>query len=79
MNCLHSFRTKNKLKSHEKVCLNKGFCRTVMPSEKDKILEFNQYMSDKIPYIIYADTEFLIKKKQQMDAQIIQKILQQQK
>ena len=34
-----------------------------MPSEKDNILEFNQYMkSDKIPYIIYTDIESLIKK-----------------
>ena len=34
-----------------------------MPSEKDNILEFNQYMeSDKMPYIIYADIESLIKK-----------------
>ena len=34
-----------------------------MPSEKDDILEFNQYMkSDKIPCIIYADIESLIKK-----------------
>ena len=33
-----------------------------MPSEKDNVLEFNQYMkSDKIPYIIYADIESLIK------------------
>ena len=49
-----------------------------MPSEKDNILEFNQYMkSDKMSYIIYADTESLIKK--QMEVQIIQKILQQQK
>ena len=33
-----------------------------MPSEKDKILEFNQYMkSDKMSYIIYADTESLIR------------------
>ena len=32
-------------------------------SEKDNILEFNQYMnSDKMPYIIYADIESLIKK-----------------
>ena len=35
----------------------------VIPSEKDNILEFNQYMkSDKMPYIIYADIESLIKK-----------------
>ena len=30
-----------------------------MPPEKDNILEFNQYIkSDKIPYIIYADSIF---------------------
>ena len=35
-----------------------------MPSEKDKILKFNQYMkSDKMPYIIYINLEFLIKRK----------------
>ena len=34
-----------------------------MPSEKDIILEFNQYMkSDKIPYIIYAAFESLFRK-----------------
>ena len=34
-----------------------------MPPEKDKILELNHYMtSDKMPYIIYADIESLIKK-----------------
>ena len=26
LNCLHSFRTKNKLKSLEKACKNKDFC-----------------------------------------------------
>ena len=32
--------------------------KNLMPSEKDGILEFNQYMkSDKMPYIIYADME----------------------
>ena len=35
-----------------------------MPSEKNNILEINQYMkSDKISYIIYADTESLIRKR----------------
>ena len=64
MNCVQSFRTENKLKSHEKVCKNKDFCETVMSLEKEKILEFNQYMkSDKMQFIIYADIESLIKKK----------------
>ena len=63
LNCLHSFRTENKLKSHEKVCKNKDFYGIVMPSEKDNILEFNQYMkSDKMPYIIYDDIDSLIEK-----------------
>ena len=34
--------------------------------------------SDKMPYIIYTDLEFLIKKKK-MDAQIMLKVPQQQK
>ena len=34
-----------------------------MPSEKDNILESNQYIkADKMSYIIYADIESLIKK-----------------
>ena len=67
MNCVQSFRTENKLKSHEKVCKNKDFCETVMSLEKEKILEFNQYMkSDKMQFIIYSDIESLIKKKRWM-------------
>ena len=63
LNCLHSFRTENKLKSHEKVCKNKDFCNIVMPSRKDNISEFVQYMNSyKTLYIIYADMESLIKK-----------------
>ena len=41
---LHSFRTKNKLGSHKKVCESKDFCNAVMPSEETRILEFNQYL-----------------------------------
>ena len=50
----HSFTAENKLKSHEKVCRNTEFSEIVMPSEKDNILEFNQYMkSDIMPYIFF--------------------------
>ena len=63
LNCLHSFRTKKKLQSYEKVRENKDFCGMVMPLEKDNILKFKQYMkSDKMLYIINADIESLIKK-----------------
>ena len=61
LNCLHSFKTKNKLESHKKVYENKDFCNDVMPSEDTKILKFNQYqISCKTPFIIYADFESFI-------------------
>ena len=63
LNCLHSFKTENKLKSDEKVCKNKGFCGILMSSEKDNILQFNKCMkSHKMPFNIYADIKSLIKK-----------------
>ena len=63
LNCLHSFRTKNKLESHKRVCQKKFFCNVIMPSEDTKILEFNQYQkSDKSPFIIYADLECITEK-----------------
>ena len=58
LNCLHSFRTKNKLEFHKKVCENKDFCNVIMPSKDNKILKFNQYnKSDKEPLILYVDLE----------------------
>ena len=43
-----------------------------MASQKGNILQYNQYQkSDKMPYIIYADLESLIKK--WMDVQTFQK------
>ena len=70
LNCLYSFRTENKLQSHEKLCKNEDFRGIVMPSEKDNLSEFNQYMkSDKMRYIIYAGIAKWIY------AQIIQKNL----
>ena len=52
--CLHAFRTKNKLKSYEKVRKDKDIYGNVTPAEKIKIIEFNQYMkSDKMPYFCW--------------------------
>ena len=59
----YSFITENELKSHEKLCKNKDFCGIILSSEKSNVLEFNQYInSDKLSYIIYADTELWIKR-----------------
>ena len=63
LNCVHSFRTKNKLESHEKVCEKKDFCNVIMPSEDTKISESNQYQkTDKALFIIYADLECITEK-----------------
>ena len=33
LNCLDSFRSKNRLESHQKVCENEDFCSILIPSE----------------------------------------------
>ena len=59
---LPSFRQNKALESHEKVCENQDFCDVVISFEDIKILKPNQYLkSDKMPYIIYADLESLVK------------------
>ena len=63
LNCLHSFRTKNKLELYKNVGENKDFCNVIMPSQDTKMLEFNQYQkSDKALFITYADLECVIEK-----------------
>ena len=63
LNCLHSFRTQNKLESYKRVCENKVFYNIRMSSEDTKILEFNQNQkSDKSPFIIYADFECIVER-----------------
>ena len=63
LSCLHSFRTKNKLESHNQVCENKDFCNIIMPYKDIKKLEFNPCQkSDQVLFIIYADLDCLIEK-----------------
>ena len=63
LNCLDSFRIKNKLESHKTVCENKDFQNVIMPFEDTEILEFNQYQkSHKVPFIINVDLEYTIEK-----------------
>ena len=60
LNCFHSFRIENSLS-----CMKKDVKRCfwiILPAQRNDILEFDQYMkSDKMPYIVYADIESLIK------------------
>ena len=63
LNYFHSYRTKNKLKKHEKLCKDHDFCHVKMPEEGNKILKYNSgEKSLKFPYIIYADLECFLGK-----------------
>ena len=63
LNCFHSYRTKNKLKRHEKICKDHDFCHVKMPDEDNKILRYNPgEKSLKVPFINYADLESLLQK-----------------
>ena len=52
LNCVHYFRTKNKLELHKRVCENKNFCNIIMPFEDTKISELNRNQKSNKPFII---------------------------
>ena len=63
MNCLHSFRTKNKFESHKQVGKNKDYGSAEMASEDTIMSLFSKYQkSDKVPFMIYVNLEWLIEK-----------------
>ena len=64
LGCLHSFRTDNALKKHERLCGNNDYCHVEMPTENNNILKYNHgEKSLKVPFTIYADLERLLIKK----------------
>ena len=62
LNCFHSYRTLNKLKKHERVCNKHDYSHVDMPKEYEKIKYLHGGKSLKVPLIIYADLECLLKK-----------------
>ena len=63
LNCLHSYRTDNALKRHERLCNNHDYCEVKMPTEGTNILKYrSEGKSLHIPHIIYADLEVLFRK-----------------
>ena len=63
LNCFHSYRTKNKLKAHKKICENHNYCNVEMPTKNKYIIKYNQgEKSIKLPFVIYADLECLLEK-----------------
>ena len=65
LNCLHSFRTDNALKKHERLCDNNDYCNVEMPTRFNKTLTYDYgQKSLKTPFVIYADLECLLLKQQ---------------
>ena len=63
LNCLHIYRTKDKLKKHENVCKNYDYCNVDMPNKDNRTLKYNHgKKSMKVQFIIYADLKFLLEK-----------------
>ena len=63
LNCFHSYRTKNKLEEHKKICENHDYCRVEMPTNDNNKIKYNQgEKSIKLPFIVYADIECLLEK-----------------
>ena len=63
LNCFHSYRTKNKLDAHKKVCENHEYCHIEMSNKENNKIKYNQgEKSIKLPFIIYADLECLLEK-----------------
>ena len=63
LNCFRSYRTRNKLEAHKKICENHNYCNVEMPTKDNNITKYNQgEKSIKLPFVIYADLECLLEK-----------------
>ena len=61
LNCLHSFRTDNALKRHERLCGNNDYCNVEMPTKNNNKSKYNHgEKSLKVPFVIYADLQCLL-------------------
>ena len=63
LNCFHSYRTKNKLEAHKKICENNKYCHVEMPTKDNNTIKYKQgEKSIKLSFVAYADLECLLEK-----------------
>ena len=63
LNCFRSYRTRNKLEVHKKICENHDYCNVEMSTKDNNIIKYNQgEKSIKLPFVVYADLECLLEK-----------------
>ena len=67
LNCLNSFKCKQSLDKHKEYCYNNECIKTIMP-EPNTYLRFKNFPnSEKVPFVVYADFEALIKEMDNCD------------
>lgn len=60
--CLHYFTKKEQLEQHKIDCMELNKCKVKLPNKKDNILQFKNFKNkEKVPYVIYADFECLLR------------------
>ena len=63
LNCFRSYRTKNKLEAHKKICENHDYCHVEMPTKDTNTIKYSQgEKSIKLPFVVYTDLECLLEK-----------------
>ena len=63
LNCFRSYRTRNKLEAHKKLCESHDYCHVEMPTKDNNTIKYNQgEKSIKLPVVVYADLECLLEK-----------------
>ena len=61
LRCLNGYKTEQALNEHKEYCYNNECVKVVMP-EKGTFLKFKNFLhSERFPFVVYADTESLIK------------------
>ena len=61
LNCFNGFTSKEALDKHKEYCYNNECVKTIMP-EPYTYLQFKNFLnSEKVPFVVYADFEALIK------------------
>ena len=60
--CLYYFRSDSKLNLHEQDCSQLNKCKVTLPTPKDNILHFKNFIhKEKVPFALYADIECILK------------------
>ena len=63
LNYFHSYRTKNKLEAHKKICENCDYCRVEMPTKDNNTIKYNRgEKSIKLPFVVCADLDVGLEK-----------------